>query len=99
LRPWFGLPVVFTTDASGAFSAEVIIPATLTGDHKLVATGLDEEHEAYRYLATAVTVTASGQGGGLPVTGTSVTAFVAAGLLLVVSGIALTRWSRRRRPA
>ncbi|GIH05662.1 hypothetical protein Rhe02_37290 [Rhizocola hellebori] len=83
-------------DESGAFSVEVTIPADLSGNHQLVASGIAADHESVRYLELPITVAGSGQGGGLPLTGDNVWALMALGVLLSAAGAALVFWAGLR---
>jgi hypothetical protein len=93
------------TDATGAFSTAVLIPASAElGAHTLSATG-DGASGGTRVLTAAITVVApagSGGGGGggrgLPTTGSALPlASGAVGTALLAAGSVLHGWSRRRR--
>lgn len=72
LEPQPILLATVTTDQSGAFTARVKIPGTATGQHQLVATGVDPSGSV-RVLVAAINVTGV-TGGVLGVTGVPNTA-------------------------
>ncbi|MEU0556345.1 fibronectin type III domain-containing protein [Dactylosporangium sp. NPDC006015] len=82
------------TDENGSFSKQVTVPAGLAGQHTFVSMGTDPSG-TLRVLKLAVTVGAApadvstpSSGGGLPVTGPSVTLLTLAALALIVGGAA-----------
>ncbi|MEV4133403.1 fibronectin type III domain-containing protein [Dactylosporangium sp. NPDC049742] len=83
------------TDENGSFSKQVTVPAGLAGQHTFVSMGTDPSG-TLRVLKLAVTVGAapadvsapSSGGGGLPVTGPSVTLLTLAALALIAGGAA-----------
>jgi hypothetical protein len=97
-----------TTDGTGAFSTSVAIPAGLTGSHTLVAGGVGPDG-VIRYLTVPVTAAgsggtaggtqASGSAGGLPVTGVSLPILVTTAVAILLLGVALVRFARRRSAA
>lgn len=92
-----------TTDGAGAFSAEVTIPASLSGEYTIVATGTDSVGSVLA-LSAVLSVTTS----GVPPTSTSpsstsrsgsdpmVLAIAGAGIV-VMTGLVLLVATRRRR--
>jgi len=94
----FSTPVSLGTtvaDGTGAFSAEVTIPAGLTnGTHHLVASGVDASG-AVRNLVTEVTL--SGGTPALAYTGFSPAPYIGGGLVLLLAGAGLVVAGRRRR--
>ncbi|MDP9429377.1 MAG: hypothetical protein M3Q47_11135 [Actinomycetota bacterium] len=88
-----------TTDASGAFTATVTLPAGLAaGTHHLVGAGLDPSGDP-RYTVLAVTLAGSRQDGGadLAPAGFGSAPYLGAGSLALVVGAGLVVMSRRRR--
>jgi LPXTG-motif cell wall-anchored protein len=84
-----------TTDAAGAFSAEVTLPVGLAaGKHSLVATGLDAQG-AVHFLRMDVTLAA--QGRRLADTGADVTVPLVGGIAALGLGAGLIVAARRRR--
>jgi hypothetical protein len=81
-----------TVAADGTFTATVTLPSNLpAGSHHLLATGLAPDGSV-RYVSKALTVAASGTGGGtaaLPVTGTNVTRFALGAFALAMLGMVL----------
>jgi 5'-nucleotidase len=78
-----------TVAADGTFTATVTLPSSVTaGSHTLLATGLASDGTV-RYVVEAVTVTAPGAAGGLPVTGVDVNRVVLIAFALLMAGMVL----------
>ena len=97
------------TDATGAFSKQVTLPAGLNGAHTLVAGGLGPDGNT-RYLTTALAFpaavspvsavtdsTSSASTSGLAITGAPVQQTALLGGVVLTFGLALVLVSRRRR--
>jgi hypothetical protein len=87
------------TDASGSFSADVTLPAGVSGNHQIVATGSTGDS-----ASGSITIGDCGNGtapetgtGGLSNTGVAVLSLAGLGLVLLVGGIFLVASGRRRR--
>ena len=88
-------PVVLgttTADADGAISLTVTLPAGVTGEHDLVASGVDPSGRPH-HLTMAVTVAA---GPGLPDTGADIALPALGGLAALAVGAGLVVAARRR---
>ncbi len=91
-------PVVLGTteaDADGNISATVTLPAGISGEHTLVASGVDPSGQPHN-LTMAVTVAA---GAGLPNTGASIALPALGGLVALGAGGGLIFAARRRTAA
>jgi hypothetical protein len=84
------------TDSSGAFCTTVVLGATLTGTHAIVATGVTSGRTSSTVIHVAA-ASASGQTGGLAFTGAAVIGIGALGGLLLVGGAIMVLAGRRRR--
>lgn len=78
------------------FTAEITDPAAKPGA-VVVDGGVQDPDRSNDRAAIGVQSTASGEGGGLPVTGASTGWFAAAGIALLLLGLTLHRLARRRR--
>jgi hypothetical protein len=91
-----------TTDSTGAFSVDVTIPASFSGEYSIVATGVDPNGSVLVLTAT-LTVTASevpptSQAPGSPIRGSDPIVLAIAGIGIVgMTGLVLLFASRRRR--
>ena len=91
----FSDPVVLgttTADAYGTISVTVSLPAGVTGEHDLVASGVDPSGKPHN-LTMAVTVAA---GPGLPDTGSDIALPALGGLAALAAGAGLLVAARRR---
>jgi hypothetical protein len=89
-----------TTDASGNFSVAVTLPAGVTGNHQIVATGATGDSDNGHLTLSACGNGAAGQGagsGGLSTTGVAVLSLGGLGLVLLIGGVFLVVSGRRRR--
>lgn len=98
----------FLTDAQGVARVTVVLPADLeVGPHQIEGRGIDADGDpvtatvSFTVTAATSTTTAapagtSSRSGSLPVTGTSVTLLVVAGLAVLGGGAALVLAGRRR---
>jgi LPXTG-motif cell wall-anchored protein len=85
-----------TTDATGAFSATVSVPSSLsTGSYTVRATGAGPSGT----LVLSQAVTVQGAASGLPVTGSSSTIALLIGISLLAAGALLVTLTRRSRLA
>ncbi|MFI5910162.1 fibronectin type III domain-containing protein, partial [Dactylosporangium sp. NPDC051541] len=97
----YSTPVVLgtaTTDASGSFTKQVTIPATVAaGQHNLVASGVDTNGNIHQIRMPVTTTTATSTGSGaLPVTGAPITGLTIWAGLITATGIGLVALGYRR---
>ena len=86
------------TNASGAFSTTVTLPAGVTGTHTLTAVGATSGRTASVSITIGAVTSAGGPtGGGLPFTGAAVMGISSLAVLLLLGGVLMVFTSRRRR--
>jgi hypothetical protein len=88
-----------TTDSSGSFSTVVTLPAGVTGNHQILATGATGDKASGHLTLSncAGTAPQSAGTGGLSATGVAVLSLAGLGLVLLVGGVFLVASGRRRR--
>lgn len=86
-----------TTDSSGAYSATVTLPASLTGRQTIVITDTATGQTASVVITIGATTAGNGGGGGVSNTGVAVMSIGGLGVLLLVGGAAMVMLGKRRR--
>jgi 5'-nucleotidase len=87
-----------TTDASGAFSAAVTLPAGVSGNHQITAAGPQDSAQGNITISNCGGQGTNNQGtGGLSNTGVAVISIGAVGVLLLIAGTFFVVTGRRRR--
>jgi len=86
-------------DSSGAFCATIVLGASLSGTHTIVATGTTSGSTSGSTLQVAGVVASSGTtpSGELAFTGAAVIGIGALGALLLVGGVIMVFAGRRRK--
>jgi hypothetical protein len=97
--------VALTTDANGAFSVQVQLPAGVTGHHKIIAIGGSPNGngcppDPFQIIDIhgpgSPTATSSQPGGPTAFTGLDIGALLGAAALLIAAGVLFTRRGRNR---